>query len=230
MKKLYKIFLIGTMSLMLAACGNDEANATKAVEEGNGVEETVEKSVTEESVAEPATEESTVVEEKNTTEYQLTQMDTGFYGGIAWATVSGDTGTKHVLINKELQVVYELPEGMETGDIFDGKAIVIHSDQSANPGFMILGADGSMLYECSDNLTGESYPGYNVNFTRDGSTIYERKESGLTANTAYACILNDKFETVAQIEIPEDCGRMDAQRFYYCLSDGVVWRQSVKSR
>lgn len=226
MKKLYKIFLIGTMSLMLAACGNDEANATKAVEEGNGVEETVEKSVTEESVAEepvtePATEESTVVEEKNTTEYQLTQMDTGFYGGIAWATVSGDTGTKHVLINKELQVVYELPEGMETGDIFDGKAIVIHSDQSANPGFMILGADGSMLYECSDNLTGESYPGYNVNFTRDGSTIYERKESGLTANTAYACILNDKFETVAQIEIPEDCGRMDAQRFYYCLSDGV---------
>ena len=144
MKKLYKIFLIGTMSLMLAACGNDEANATKAVEE-NSVEENVEKSVAEESVAEEsAAEESTVVEEKNTTEYQLTQMDTGFYGGIAWATVSDDAGTKHVLINKELQVIYELPEGMEAGDIFDGKAVVIHSDQSADPGFMILGADGSV--------------------------------------------------------------------------------------
>lgn len=29
MKKLYKIFLIGTMSLMPVACGNDDANAAK---------------------------------------------------------------------------------------------------------------------------------------------------------------------------------------------------------
>ena len=35
MKKLYKIFLIGTMSLMLVACGNDDANAAKTVEAEN---------------------------------------------------------------------------------------------------------------------------------------------------------------------------------------------------
>ena len=50
MKKLYKIFLIGTMSLMLVACGNDDANAAKTVEEETRVEETVEKPVTEENV------------------------------------------------------------------------------------------------------------------------------------------------------------------------------------
>ena len=61
MKKLYKIFLIGTMSLMLAACGNDEANATKAVEE-NSVEENVEKPVAEESVAEEPVTESAAEE------------------------------------------------------------------------------------------------------------------------------------------------------------------------
>lgn len=77
------------------------------MEEETRVEETVEKPVTEENVTEePTTEESTVVEEKNTTEYQLTQMDTGFYGGIAWATVSSDAGTKHVLINKDLLKEY----------------------------------------------------------------------------------------------------------------------------
>lgn len=47
------------MSLMLVACGNDDANAAKTVEEETRVEETVEKPVTEETVTEePATEES----------------------------------------------------------------------------------------------------------------------------------------------------------------------------
>lgn len=220
-KKLLTATLTFLMVLGLAACGGDkkdaeETAAMKTVEE-TSAEKTVEATATEAS----ATVETTVVEEENMTEYSLTQMNTGFSGGIAWATISSEAGTKQVLINKELQVVYELPEGMEAGDIFDGKAVVVHSDQTDNPGFMILGTDGTVLYECSDTLVGESYPGYNVNFTRDGSTIYERKESGLTANTAYACILNDKFEMAAQIEISEDCGRVDEQRFYYCLSDGV---------
>lgn len=234
MKKLYKIFLIGAMSLMLVACGNDDANAAKTVEEETRVEETVEKPVTEENVTEePATEESTVVEEKNMTEYQLTQMDTGFYGGIAWATVSSDAGTKHVLINKELQAVYELPEGMKAGDIFDGRAVVVYSDQSANPGFIILGTDGTALYECADNLGGTSdtnYTGhsYNVNFTRDGSTIYEKNESGLTGNKVTACVLNDTFDTIAEIEITggfleNEYGStwVTMPRHYVYLSDGV---------
>ena len=34
MKKLYKIFLIGTMSLMLAACGNDEGMLQKQWKRG----------------------------------------------------------------------------------------------------------------------------------------------------------------------------------------------------
>lgn len=212
MKKLYKIFLIGTMSLMLVACGNNKTNDDAI-------------SVEEETEEEFVTGEVAVEEETKKTEYQLTQMNSGFYGGIAWATITGDTGAKKVLINNDLQVVYELPEGMETGDIFGGKAVVINSDQASNPGFMILGADGTVLYECADNLTGNSfYHYYNVNFTRDGSTIYEKKESGLTANTAYTCILNDKFETVAQIEIPdysEYGDTIDKWRFYLYLSDGV---------
>lgn len=226
MKKLYKIFLIGTMSLMLVACGNNKTNDDAISVEEETEEEFVEEETEEEVVTEeePVTEEVAVEEETKTTEYQLTQMNSGFYGGIAWATIADDTGTKKVLINKDLQVVYELPEGKEVGDIFDGKAVVINSDQASNPGFMILGADGTVLYECSDNLIGESYPGYNINFTKDGSTIYERKESGLTANTAFSCILNDKFETVAEIEIPDYSGNsnwIDEQRFYYYLSDGV---------
>lgn len=233
-KKLLTVTLTILMALSLVACGDDkkgsdEVNVTKASEEETSVEETVEKPVTEELT----TEESTVVEETNTIEYQLTQMDTGFYGGIAWATISGDAGSKHVLINKELQVVYELPEEMETGDIFDGKAVVIHSDQTADPGFMILGADGNVLYECADNLGGTSdtnYTGhsYNVNFTRDGSTIYEKNESGLTGNKVTACVLNDTFDTIAEIEITggfleNEYGSawVTMPRHYVYLSDGV---------
>ncbi len=206
-KKLLTVTLAILMALSLAACGGDkkdsgEVDVVKTVEEETSVEETVEEHVTEE----PTEEVATAVKEENTTEYQLTQMDSGFYGGIAWATVSGDAGSKHVLINKELHVVYELPDGMVAGDIFAGKAVVIHSDQTTDPGFMILGADGTVLYECADNLGGTSdtnYTGhsYNINFTRDGSTIYEKNESGLTGNKVTACVLNDKFDTIAEIEI-----------------------------
>lgn len=177
-KKLLTATLTILMVFSLAACGgdkkgSDEADVTKTVEEETNVEKTVEEPVAEESVI-----EEPAVEETNTTEYQLTQMDSGFYGGIAWATVSGDAGTKHVLINKELQVVYEVPDGMERGDIFGGKAVVLPSDQTSNPGFMIIGSDGTVLYECTDNLGGSPESqmeySYNVNFTRDGCTIYRR--------------------------------------------------------
>ena len=194
--KLRKKLLTATLTILmvfsLAACGgnqkgSDEADVTKTVEEETSVEKTVEEPVTEESVI-----EEPAVEETNTTEYQLTQMDSGFYGGIAWATVSGDAGTKHVLINKELQVVYEVPDGMEIGDIFGGKAVVLPSDQTSNPGFMIIGSDGTVLYECTDNLGGspDSFTGYpyNINFTRDGCTIYEKNESGMTGNKVTASV------------------------------------------
>ncbi len=215
MKKKFKtLILIGTMALTLTACGKDKS---KSVEK-----ETEKEVVTKEEKTEEETKEEATTEEEKTKEYQLTQMNSGFYGGIAWATVTDEKGAKKVLINKDLQVVYELPEGMETGDIFDGKAVVIHSDQASNPGFMILGADGKVLFESSDTLPGNSfYHHYNVNFTRDGSMIYERKDSGLTANTVYACILNDKFETIAQIDIPASSGMIDAWRFYVYLADGV---------
>lgn len=229
-KKLLTVTLTIFMALSLAACGSnkkdsDETDVIETTAEETNIEESAGKTSVEETEEEPATEEVTT-EGENTAEYQLTQMNSGFYGGIAWATVAGDTGTKKVLINKDLQVVYELPEGMETGDIFDGRAVVIHSDQASNPGFMILGADGTVLYECSDHLTGDAQlSGYNVNFTRDGGTIYERKESGLTANTAYACVLNNQFETVEQFDLScyfEDGGyTIDFRRFYYYLSDGV---------
>ncbi len=241
-KKLLTVILTILMVLSLVACGgdkkgSDEVNVTKASEGETSVEETVEKPVTEELT----TEESTVVEETNTIEYQLTQMDTGFYGGIAWATIYGDAGSKHVLINKELQVVYELPEGMETGDIFDGKAVVIRSDQTADPGFMILGADGNVLYECADNLGGTSdtnYTGhpYNVSFTQDGSTIYEKNESGLTGNKVTACVLNDTFDTIAEIEITggfleNEYGSawVTMPRHYVYLSDGVCPRMLLQA-
>ena len=232
-KKLLAVTLTILMVISLTACGGDkkgaeETTATKTVEE-TSAEKTAEVPATEV----PATVESIVAEEVNTTEYPLTQMDTGFFGGIAWATVSGDAGSKQVLINKELQVVYELPEGMEAGDIFDGKAVVIHSDQTADPGFMILGADGTVLYECADNLGGTSdtnYTGhsYNVNFTRDGSTIYEKNESGLTGNKVTTCVLNDTFDTIAEIEISggfleNEYGSawVTMPRHYVYLSDGV---------
>lgn len=223
-KKLLTVTLSIFMALSLAACGSDnkdsdETNVIETTAEETNVEEATEETSVEEIEENPATEE------EDTTEYQLTQMNSGFYGGIAWATVADDTGAKKVLINKDLQVVYELPEGMETGDIFDGKAVVIHSDQASNPGFLILGADGTVLYECSDYLTGQGNDyGYNVNFTRDGGTIYERKESGLTANTAYACILNNQFETIEQFDLScyfENYDEIDMRRFYYYLSDGV---------
>lgn len=227
-KKLLTVTLTIFMALSLAACGSDkkdsdETDVIETTAEDTNVEESAGETSVEETEEEPATEE-VATKGENTAEYQLTQMNSGFYGGIAWATVAGDTGTKKVLINKDLQVVYELPEGMETGDIFDGRAVVIHSDQASNPGFMILGADGTVLYECSDHLTGDDYRGYNVNFTRDGAAIYERKESGLTANTAYACVLNNQFETVAQIDISywgDNSSEIDYRRAYYYLSDGV---------
>lgn len=228
-KKLLTVTLTIFMALSLAACGSDkkDSDETEVIEttaEETNVEESVGETSVEETEEEHATEE-VATEGENTTEYQLTQMNSGFYGGIAWATVADDTGAKKVLINKDLQIVYELPEGMETGDIFDGRAVVIHSDQASNPGFMILGADGTVLYECSDHLTGDArLSGYNVNFTRDGAAIYERKESGLTANTAYACVLNNQFETVAQIDISywgDYSSEIDSRRVYYYLSDGV---------
>lgn len=231
-KKLLTATLTILMVFSLAACGgdkkgSDEADVTKTVEEETNVEKTVEEPVAEESVI-----EEPAVEETNTTEYQLTQMDSGFYGGIAWATVSGDAGTKHVLINKELQVVYEVPDGMERGDIFGGKAVVLPSDQTSNPGFMIIGSDGTVLYECTDNLGGSPESqmeySYNVNFTRDGCTIYEKNESGMTGNKVTACILNDKFDTVAEIEISaKDYEQayggtwVMIPRFYVYLSEGV---------
>ena len=230
-KKLLTVTLAILMVCNLIACGSNEKDseetvAVKTVEEETSVEKTVEAPATEE----PATVETTVVEEVTTTEYQLTQMDTGFYGGIAWATVSSDAGTKHVLINKDLQVVYELPEGMEAGDIFDGRAVVIYSDQSANPGFIILGADGNVLYECSDTVAGYKQA-YNINFTKDGSTIYEKKESGLAGNKITAYILNSTYEKVAEFEISMEglskmCGFqeyicIDFERKYVYLSDGI---------
>lgn len=232
-KKLLTATLTILMVFSLAACGgnqkgSDETDVMKTVEEETSVEKTVEEPATEESVIEEPTVEAT-----NTTEYQLTQMDSGFSGGIAWATVSGDAGTKHVLINKELQVVYEVPDGMERGDIFGGKAVVLSSDQTSNPGFMIIGSDGAVLYECTDNLGGTDntyqtgYP-YNVNFTRDGCTIYEKNESGMTGNKVTACILNDKFDTVAEIEISSKEFEQGVgsewvvmPRVYVYLSEGV---------
>lgn len=220
-KKLLAIALTVFMSFSLVACGNDKTaeDAISVEEEDTAKEET--KVVMEEETA----IEETAIEEANTVEYQVTQMNSGFYGGIAWATVADttvadSTGAKTVLINKDLQIVYELPEEMVIGDIFAGKAAVINADQETNPGFIVLGADGTVLYECSDTLAGDSYPGYNVNFTNDGCTIYDKKESGLTANAAYACVLNEKFEKVAEIEIP-DHRSVDGQRFYSYMSDGV---------
>ena len=218
-KKLLTVILTISMVLSLAACGNDkkdsgETDTMNAVAEETSAAEAAEKPSIEETTEEPVAEDATV-EETKTTEYQLTQMDTGFFGGIAWATIATDAGAKKVLINKDLQIVYELPEGMETGDIFDGKAVVLYSDQASNPGFMILGADGSVLYECTDNL-GDKYSRV-VSLTKDGGAVYEKLESGLTGLT-YACVLNDKFEMVAQIEktyaeVTGDC--------YFYLSDGV---------
>ena len=227
-KKLLAVTLTILMVLGLTACGGDKKDAEETT-----VTNTVEETSAEKTAEASATVESTVAEEVNTTEYSLTQMDNGFFGGIAWATVSGDAGSKQVLINKELQVVYELPEGMVTGDIFDGKAVVIHSDQTADPGFMIVGVDGTVLYECADNLGGTSdtnYTGhpYNVNFTQDGSTIYEKNESGLTGNKVTACVLSDTFNTIAEIEISggfleNEYGSawVTVPRHYVYLSDGV---------
>lgn len=229
-KKLLTITLTIFMSFSLAACGND-----KTAEDAISVEEETEekdaaKEETEAAMEEETAIEETAIEEANTVEYQMTQMNSGFHGGIAWATVADttatdSTGAKTVLINKELQIVYELPEEMIIGDIFAGKAAVINADQTTNPGFIVLGADGTVLYECSDTLAGDSYHGYNVNFTNDGCTIYERKESGLSANAAYACVLNEKFEKVAEIEISDywsgSSSEVDAQRFYSYMSDGV---------
>lgn len=229
-KKLLTVTLTIFMALSLAACGSDkkdsdEAEVIETTAEETNIEESVGETSVEETEEEHATEE-VATEGENTTEYQLTQMNSGFYGGIAWATVADDTGAKKVLINKDLQIVYELPEEMETGDIFDGRAVVIHSDQASNPGFMILGTDGTVLYECSDYLTGDArLSGYNVNFTRDGAVIYERKESGLTANTAYACVLNNQFEMIEQFDLSccfeDDAYTIDSRRVYYYLSDGV---------
>lgn len=226
-KKLLTITLTVLMSFSLVACGND-----KTAEDAISVEEKTEekdaaKEETEAAVEEETATEETAIKEANTAEYQVTQMNSAFYGGIAWATVADTTaadgtGAKTVLINKNLQIVYELPEEMIIGDIFAGKAAVINADQTTNPGFIVVGADGTVLYECSDTLAGDSYDSYNVNFINDGCTIYERKESGLTANAAYACVLNEKFEKVGEIEIPDYWYySVEDKRFYSYMSDGV---------
>ena len=204
-KKLLTIILAISLVFSLAACGRDKKDSDKTDAMNAVLEET--------SAAEAAEKPS--IEETKTTEYQLTCMHTGFYGGIAWATVATDTGAKKVLINKDLQIVYELPKGMETGDIFDGKAVVLHSNQASNPGFMILGADGSVLYECTDNLGDKN--SRVVSLTKDGGAVYEKLESGLTGVT-YACVLNDKFEMVAQIK---KTFAQFAGGDYFYLSDGV---------
>ncbi len=217
-KKLLAVALTIFMALCLIACGNNK----KDFEENDVEEAGVEEIETAAEEAEATGEEPVVVE----VEYQLLRMDSAFHGGIAWAYIEDNANiSRHVLINKDLQVVYELPDGMVAGDIFDGKAVVIHENQLSDSGFMILGADGSVLYECSDNLgdISEEYRDIYVNLTKDGSTVYRKIENGLTGLT-YVCILNDKFETVAQMEIDkekfQDFPIYPDTRYFY-LSDGV---------
>ena len=217
MKKIYVMVLIGMMSLMLVACGkskNDDSSSKIKKDATKEEKVTTEEQSKEDQEKKEEKKKEKENEDQKTVKYQLKWMESGFYGGIAWAKVEDDTGLeKYVLINKKLQVVHELPEGMEAGDIFNGKAVAINKNQKENPGFYIIGADGEVLYESSDELP-ENIE--SVSLTKDGGLVYEKRVSGLTENAVYACILNDKFKAVAQIELPFT----DCEKFYY-LSDGV---------
>jgi hypothetical protein len=92
----------------------------------------------------------------------------------------------------------------------------------SNPGFSIVGSNGEILYNCTDVLGGIDTSGYAVSLTKDGGAVYARKESGISAETVYVCVLNDNFENVSEVEVPRDDynSYYDISDFYY-LSDGV---------
>lgn len=162
---------------------------------------------------------STTKSDNSTGEYNIVSVD-NFYDGLAWATISDTTSgkSKTVLINSNLQVVYQIPTGVTIGSVLNGKAITINSDQNTNPGFNVIGTDGSVLYKCSDYLEKKTSP----TITKDGSIVYTKRVSNMTDNSAYACILNNKFENIAQIK---NSGSHIINEYYY-VSDGIYLGKS----
>lgn len=216
-KKLFRMLLIGMMSLMLAACGQDDRRShsdrdrEEVVEEENDEEENDEEEVEEANEKETDTAEVSEEEpEVITKEYALHGLYGTFHDGVAWAYVIDEEETKKwVLVNTDMQVVYEAPE--------EAKNIVAINDDFVacgrsvfltEQGFMVIGTDGNVLYEYQDEWEKET-----LCVTEDGIIFFQKHISDMTQDAYFLCVLDEQFQTVAEIEIQENSYYIESQ--YY---------------
>ncbi|MGN0346356.1 MAG: hypothetical protein ACI4DU_03630 [Lachnospiraceae bacterium] len=212
-KKLFRMLLIGLMSMLLVACGQDDRRShsdrdqEEVVEEENDVEENDEEETEEKKEVEEANEkEANTVEvseeepEVITKEYALHGLYGTFHDGVAWAYVIDEEETKKwVLVNTDMQVVYEAPEeaksivAIKDDFVANGRSVLL-----TGQGFMVIGTDGTVLYEYQDEMQKDT-----LCVAEDGNILFQKHISNMTQDAYFLCVLDEQFQTVTEIEIGE---------------------------
>lgn len=213
-KKVAIIVLALAMVGSLTACnvissliGNAGKEEASLVSTGNVDENSEKESESEPEESEP---ELPSEEEKIVKEYTLDKMLTGFSGGIAWARVTDDSGkSMEVLLNQELQIVYEKPDDMRIGKMYGGRAILTYQ-KGEEKSFIVLDSNGEKVYEATGF---EGTP----SLTSDGSLVYMTRESDISANKQYVNVINANYEQVCKIETGDRGGTGE----WYYVTDGV---------
>ena len=213
-KKVAIIVLALAMVGSLTACnvissliGNAGKEEASLVSTGNVDENSEKESESEPEESEP---ELPSEEEKIVKEYTLDQMLTGFSGGIAWARVKDDSGkSMDVLLNQELQIVYEKPDDMMIGQMYGGRAILTYR-MDEEKSFIVLDSNGEKVYEATGF---EGTP----SLISDGSLVYLTRESDISANKQYVNVINANYEQVCKIETGDRAGTGE----WYYVTDGV---------
>lgn len=204
-KKLFRMLLIGMMSLMLAACGQDnsrnqsDSDREEVMEEKNDEEEAEEEK---KEVEEVIKEEEVVEEEPEviTKEYALHGLYGTFHDGVCWAYVIDEEETKKwVLVNTDMQVMYEAPEeaknivAINDDFIANGRSVFL-----TNQGFMVIGTDGTILYEYQDEMEKDT-----LCVAADGNIMFQKHISNMTQDAYFLCVMDEQFQIFTEIELVE---------------------------
>lgn len=213
-KKVAIIVLALAMAGSLTACnaissliGNAGSEEASLVSTGNVDENSEKESESEPDASEP---ELPSEEEKIVKEYTLDKMLTGFSGGIAWAKVHDDSGMiMEVLLNQDLQIVYEKPDDMVIGRLYGGRAILTYQN-GEEMNFIVLDANGEKVFEAT------GFDG-TPSFASDGSLVYVTRESDISTNKLYVNVINANYEQVCKIETDNGIYLED----WYYVADGV---------
>ena len=209
-KKSLSALMLVTLAISLVGCGGKKEATTTTETIVTEATEAVKK--TEATTEEP---ELPSEEEKIGKEYTLDYMLTGFSGGIAWATVQDDSGeSMDVLLNQDLQIVYEKPDDMEMEYLYGGRTILRYQ-KGEEESFIVLDANGEKVFE----VTG--FEG-TISLTSDGSLVYMTRESDISANKQYLNVINANYEQVCKIETDN----IDDYHEWHYVADGVYARHS----